>query len=255
MSKIEIENLRFSYNGKDEVLKGLSLKIEKPSINVLLGLNGCGKTTLLKALVGILSVKNDAIFLCDQSIKGKRKRDLAKLVSFVPQLSTVDNDFPVIDYLLFGFVSELRFYELPTSSQMDKVCLAADKFEIFHLLDKRMSQISGGELQKVLICAAYLQQTPIIVLDEPLSALDLKNQALVVNLLKDLLNEGKTIVLSGHNPNIALALDAYVFLMKDGLVFDSGDASSIITKEKLTSIYGSNIVYSKEHSYDEISFK
>ena len=138
---------------------------------------------------------------------------------------------------------------------MDKVCLAADKFEIFHLLDKRMSQISGGELQKVLICAAYLQQTPIIVLDEPLSALDLKNQALVVNLLKDLLNEGKTIVLSGHNPNIALALDAYVFLMKDGLVFDSGDASSIITKEKLTSIYGSNIVYSKEHSYDEISFK
>ncbi len=254
MSKIKIDNLSFSYD-EEKTLENLSLIINEPSINVFLGLNGCGKTTLLKILSGLIIPKDNSVFIFDKSIKEISKKEIVKYIAFVPQLTSADNDFIVEDYLLFSFVSKLKFYEAPNSDQINKMHIAANKFEIDGLLKKKMNEISGGELQKILICAAYIQDTPIIILDEPLSALDLKNQGLVINIIRDLYNEGKIIILSTHNPNIALYLNANVFLLIDGKISSFGKAKDIIKKDILTAIYGSQIVYSKEHDYDEISIK
>jgi iron complex transport system ATP-binding protein len=113
---------------------------------------------------------------------------------------------------------------------------------ISHLLSKNIQHLSGGELQLVLITRALVQETPIILMDEPMSALDLGNQVKILKLIKELQRQKKTILFSSHNPNHALVLDANVCMIKDGQAIASGIASSCITQENLRTLYGDNVV-------------
>ena len=132
----------------------------------------------------------------------------------------------------------------------------AERFKITHLLDKKLGEISGGERQIVSICSAIIQDTDLVILDEPTSALDIKNQHTVLSIIKEIASEcGKTFILSSHNPNHALFLDSNVILLQNGKISVIGNAKEIITKESLSEIYGDNLCYSKDLSYDEVSFK
>ena len=131
----------------------------------------------------------------------------------------------------------------------------SEQLGISNLLDKEMGKISGGERQIVTIASCILQDTPIILLDEPMSALDLKNQNLVLSLLKTIAEKGKTIILSSHNPNNALFLNSNVALMDKGKIVKYGLSKETIKLDVLKDIYGNKICYSKDLPYDEISFK
>lgn len=255
MKKIEAKDVRFRYrrNGK-EVLDGLSLSCEAGTITVLLGLNGSGKTTLIKCLAGILTPKDGEIFLDGQNLRKLSVKERAKRMAYVAQRSGSTEDFLVKDYLLFGKVNQFRFYESPKKEDERDAEQLAKEFDITKLLDKKLCEISGGERQIVSICSALLQQTDLIILDEPTSALDIKNQSLVLSALKRIAQKGKTIILSSHNPNHALCLDSEVALMRDGKVTEFGHASDIVKPEILKQIYGDRIRYSKELSYEEVSF-
>ena len=253
MALLEIKNLSYSYKDNIKVLNNINLCIEKGSINVLLGLNGCGKTTLLRLMANLLKSKNSQILINNRNINDIKNKDRAKLVSYVPQLSSGEEDFLVQDFLLFGFVSDLNFYEQPKKEQIEKMHSASTKFEINSLLCKKLNELSGGERQKVYICASYLQNTPLIILDEPMSALDLKNQSLIINILEELKEEGKTIILSTHNPNIALTLDSNVILMNNGEIYRIGNCKDIIKVNVLKEIYGSKLISAKEVEYDEVT--
>ena len=235
------------------MLKDINLKIEEGTINVLLGLNGCGKTTLLKLIAHLLKVEDSKIFIKDDDVNNLNNRTRAKLISYVPQLSSSEEDFLVKDFLLFGFVSNLKFYEEPNQEHAIKMNDAARKVDIELLLNKKLNELSGGERQKVYICSAYLQDTPLIVLDEPMSALDLKNQSLIVDVLKELREEGKTIILSTHNPNIALVLDSKVILMNNGEIYRLGHCNDIVKVEILKTIYGDKLISTKEAEDDEVT--
>ena len=113
---------------------------------------------------------------------------------------------------------------------------------ISHLLSKNIQHLSGGELQLVLIARALVQETPIILMDEPMSALDLGNQVKILKLIEELKRQSKTILFSSHNPNHALVLDGNACMIKDGKVIASGVASSCITQENLCALYGNNVV-------------
>lgn len=253
MTLLEIKNLSYSYMKNQEVLKDINLKIEEGTINVLLGLNGCGKTTLLKLIAHLLKVEDSKIFINGNDLNSLNNRARAKLISYVPQLYNSEEDFLVKDFLLFGFVSNLKFYEEPKEEQVIRMNNAARKFNIESLLTKKLNELSGGERQKVYICSAYLQDTPLIVLDEPMSALDLKNQSLIVGVLKELREEGKTIILSTHNPNIALVLDSKVILMNNGEIYRLGHCNDIVKVEILKTIYGDKLISTKEAEYDEVT--
>ena len=124
------------------------------------------------------------------------------------------------------------------------------------MLDKKLGEISGGERQIVSICGAIVQDTDLIVLDEPTSALDIKNQHAVLSIIKKIAREqGKTFILSSHNPNHALYLDSNVLLLRNGAILTQGQAEDIINVEALKSVYGEDICYSMELVYKEISFK
>ena len=181
--KISIKNLSFRYSKNlKNVVDDLSLTIDEGSIMVLLGLNGCGKTTLIKLLAGLLPANSGTIEYDNEDIKNISIKERSKIFSYVPQKTYIADDFYVRDYLTYGFVNALKFYETPKQEQLDKVKELSEELGIENLLDKKMGKISGGERQIVTIASCLLQDTPIILLDEPTSALDLKNQNIVLSL-------------------------------------------------------------------------
>ena len=255
---IKTSNLSFKYDKKaaKPVLNSINLELKEGSVNVLLGLNGCGKTTLIKLLAGLEKPTEGVILYDEQDLQTIRIKERAKKFSYVPQQANVTNDVPVRQYLSYGTTNTLAFYEHPGKEEMKLVEDTAEKLHITHLLDKNLGEISGGELQIVLIACALIQRTPIMLLDEPTSALDMKNQNLVLSILKDIAREqNKTIVLSSHNPNHALFLDSNVVLIHDGVVREEGPAKELIKVEKLVPIYGDHVCVSKDLGYEEISFK
>lgn len=256
--KLEISNLSFKYDKKspDYVLKNIDLSFRPGSVNVLLGLNGCGKTTLIKLLAGLLKPNSGTIKYDSEDLNNIKIKKRATIFAYVSQKSNVTADIPVRQYLSYGTTNTLAFYENPGKEEMEIVEKTAKRFNITKLLDKNLSELSGGELQIVLIACAIIQNTEILLLDEPTSALDMKNQNLVLSLLKDISKEeNKTIILSSHNPNHALFLDANVVLMQNGAIYDEGYAKDLIKVDKLVSIYGDHVCVSKDLGYEEISFK
>ena len=219
------------------------------------GDTGAGKTTLIKLLSGLLEPISGEIFYDNRLLKNISIKERSKIFSYVSQKSINSDDFNVKDYLTYGVVNSLKFYEHPKDEHVIEVLQVSKKLNIEHLLDKKIGQLSGGEKQIITIAAAIIQNTPVIILDEPTSALDLKNQNSVLSLLKEIAKDGKTIILSSHNPNHALYLDGNVVVLKKGEIVEFGNAKDVISIEKLQDVYGDDICYSDQLNYREISFK
>ena len=256
MKMIEVKELSFQYQRKGKlVLDKLNFSCEKGTVNVLIGLNGSGKTTLIKTIAGLLENYQGEVFIDGENLKSLSIKERAKKMAYVSQRSNAVDDFPVLDYLLFGTVNKMNFYQSPKEEDKKRVLDCAKQFGIMHLIDKKLGEISGGERQIVSICAAIVQDTNLVILDEPTSALDIKNQHAVLSIIKKIAKEqGKTFILSSHNPNHSLYLNSNIFLLKSGTIVAQGRAEDIINIEALNTVYGDDICYSVELPYKEISF-
>ncbi len=256
MKMIDVKELSFRYQRKGKlVLDKLNFSCDKGTVNVLIGLNGSGKTTLIKTIAGLLENYQGEVFIDGENLKGLSIKERAKKMAYVAQRSNAVDDFPILDYLLFGTVNKMNFYQSPKEEDKKRVLDCAKQFGIKHLLDKKLGEISGGERQIVSICAAIVQDTNLVILDEPTSALDIKNQHAVLSIIKRIAKEqGKTFILSSHNPNHALYLSSNVFLLRHGKILAQGQAEDIINIEALKTVYGEDICYSAELPYKEISF-
>ena len=256
MKIIDVKDLSFKYQRKGKlVLDKLNFSCEKGTVNVLIGLNGSGKTTLIKTIAGLLENYQGEVFIEGADLEGLSIKERAKKMAYVAQRSNAVDDFPILDYLLFGTVNKMNFYQSPKKEDKKRVLDCAKQFGITHLLDKKLGEISGGERQIVSICAAIVQDTNLVILDEPTSALDIKNQHAVLSIIKRIAKEqGKTFILSSHNPNHALYLSSNVFLLRHGKILAQGQAEDIINIEALKTVYGEDICYSAELPYKEISF-
>jgi len=254
--KIKINKLFFTYAGTTKVvLKNMNAEINEGTVNVVLGLNGSGKTTLIRLLAGLYKPDSGSIIYDDKSLNKISIKERSKIFAYVSQHSNAINDILVKDYLTYGFVNALKFYKSPSKEQFDRVEKIAKKMQIAKLLNKNLGDLSGGERQIVSIAVCLLQDTPIILLDEPTSALDLKNQNLVLSLLNEIAKEGKTVILSSHNPNHALFLDSNVILLNKGKIEMFDKAEKVIKVDVLEEIYGKKLCLSSELNYQEVSFK
>ena len=233
MKMIDVQNLSFRYQRKGKlVLDKLDFSCEKGMVNVLIGLNGSGKTTLIKTIAGLLENYQGEVFLDGKNLRDLSIKERAKKMAYVSQRSNTVDDFPILDYLLFGTVNKMNFYQSPKEEDKKRVLDCAEQFGITHLLDRKLGEISGGERQIVCICGAIVQNTDLVVLDEPTSALDIKNQHAVLSIIKRIAREQeKTFILSSHNPNHALYLDSNVCLLKNGQIIVQGQGRDIINVE------------------------
>lgn len=252
MTEIEVKNLCFTYD-KVEVLKNLSFSIKQNTTTILLGLNGSGKSTLIKLLTGLLSAKIGAIYIRGKDIKEYSTIELSKMVAYVPQTITNDNDFYVEEYVTFGMMNTLKFYKSPSKEDYEKTKMLLIKMGIQNLSRKRMNELSGGQRQLVVIARAIVQDSQIIILDEPTSSLDYKNQELVLKTLGDLQNKGKTIIFSCHNPSIAMLLNSEILVLDSGQLKAQGNARSLLTPEFLKQLYGCELVSCKDLPYEDVS--
>lgn len=252
MTKIKVKDLCYSYD-KELVLKNVNLSVDDKTINVLLGLNGSGKTTFIKLLTGILKTPKGSIFINGKDIINYSISELSKVISYVPQLIVDDNDFLVLDYLSFGKMNTIKFYSAPKKADYDKVRTIAQELFISSLLTKKMNELSGGQRQLVVIARAVIQDSQIIIMDEPISSIDYHFLDKIIRYLDKLQRLGKTIILSCHNPSIPLLLNANIVVLEKGVVKLQGNAREKLSITTLEDIYKCKMKFCSDLPYQEVS--
>lgn len=250
---IHIENLCFSYE-KALVLKHLSMDIEPDRICFIMGNNGSGKTTLLKNLMGFLVPQSGDILIQGKSITSLDRRVMSKLISYVPQAIHLNTDFTVVDYLSLGRTPYTGF----SSKLSDEDYRVIEKYSVMlgtdSIYDVPFNKLSGGQKQIVAIARSLIQDTPLIIMDEPMSALDIGKQVDVLNVLQNLTLEQKTIILTTHNPNHALAINSDSCFLQHGEIVAFGRSDEIICESLLQDIYGENITLDHGEKADSVVF-
>lgn len=247
MAILEINNIDFSYNEKS-VLKDISLSISKGEFLSIIGPNGSGKSTILKLITKLNTPNKGEILLNNVNIKDINQRDLAKSISLVPQNTYIEYEFSVKELITMGRFPYKKRFERESKDDYAIVNKAMERTNTKYLEDRLITEISGGETQRVTIARALAQETDIILLDEPTSFLDINHQIEILNLLRDLnKEEKKTILLVIHDINLAARYSDRIMILKDGLVMDIGQPEDVITKENILKAYNlkAEIEYNK----------
>ena len=241
------ENISFSYD-HDPVLKNISISIKPGEIVGIIGPNGSGKSTLLKALAGIIKCTTKCIYYKNKEISSMKKKDIASIVSWIPQENPMVFAFKVIDVVLMG----RHPYMSPLSFENDEGYRIAhdamEKTDTFQFAQRLFNNLSSGERQRVLIASAIAQEPEIMLLDEPTSALDIKYQLEILMILKHL-NELKnmSIVLALHDLHLASRFCKRLILINNGQIIADGSPEKVIKKNLLEEVYGVKInIFSKD---------
>ncbi len=233
---IDISDAAFAYNGQP-VWQNLNLSVRKGELLCLLGANGCGKTTLLNCIHGDLRLEKGCIRIKGEPIERMSGIRIARQIGMVFQEHTTSFPYSVLDVVLMGRGPHLSMFETPSKKDRDIALTSLKDMGILGLKDKKFTQISGGEKQLVLIARTLAQQPEVILMDEPTSSLDFKNQALVLSIIRNLTRIGLTIIMTSHFPNHALLCADRVALMNRGSLVGIGETHSIMTEENLEKTY------------------
>lgn len=237
---VHLDDVYFSYE-KNLVLKNLTAEIKENRICFIMGNNGSGKTTLLKNIMGFLVPQSGNVYIKGKTASTLDHHTMSKLVSYVPQAIQLNTDFKVIDYLALGRTPHSGFLNRLGESDYEIIDKYSYRFGIEDFLQIEFNKLSGGQKQMIAIVRSLIQDTPIVVLDEPMSALDIGKQVDLLKSFRELTNEGKTFIMTTHNPNHALAVDCDVCFLKHGEIVAFGRSEEIIDERLLHEIYGSNI--------------
>ncbi|AAB90807.1 MULTISPECIES: ABC transporter ATP-binding protein [Archaeoglobus] len=230
---IEVRSLYYSYNSKP-VIQDLEFEAERGEFVFILGPNGSGKTTLLKCMAGILKPKG-AVLVEKVSIDRLSGRDLARKLAYVPQRS--DSGFlTVYDVVLLGRRPYMGFSPSDEDYRIVEDVLSLLDLKKFSY--RRINELSGGELQKVMIARALAQKPKILLLDEPTNNLDVKNQIEIMKLLRKIADEKEISVISTmHDLNLAAIFADKIVMLKNGRIFASG-GKEVLTQENIKEVYG-----------------
>lgn len=237
MDFLSLKNISYK-NGNNEILKGLNIEFKKGQFYIIVGPNGSGKTTVLKTIIKNIVPSKGYIELEGNNLKNIKARNLASRLSYIPQNTNVDIEFTCYDLVMMSRNYKLKTFQSESKKDKDIVIDAMKKMEVLHLKDKAITEISGGEKQRVILARAIAQETSSIILDEPISNLDIKHQILVMEYLKKLREEGKTIITVLHDLNFALNYADYGILVSKGKVFSQGKIEDVITPKTIKEVYG-----------------
>ena len=235
---IDIQNLTCRL-GSQTVLDGLDLHIERGSFCALLGANGCGKTTLLRCISGLLHPQGGTILLEGRPIEDYTIRERSRQLSLVRQQPSNDFDFSAFEIVLMGRNPYQRKLQNESQADWDLVERCMRQNGTWQLRFAHPHEMSGGELQRVMIARALAQTTPIMLLDEPTSNLDIAHQLGIMEFLARLNHEeGKTILIVVHDLNLALQYCPQAALLHEGRLYAHGAAADILTPSNIESLYG-----------------
>ena len=237
---LSINNLTFSYD-KKPVLDGLTFEVSAGDFCAVIGPNGSGKSTLLKAVSGLLpeTAVRTAVSVDGQPLADYTPLELARKVAYVPQRVDIVFDFTVFDTVMMGRHPHQSRWETGTPHDREVVTEMLDKTGVLALKDRMLSQLSGGEVQRVMIARAMAQQTPILLLDEPLSNLDVTHKFEVMRLLRALNREQNvTVLIVVHDFAFAKQFATTTLLLKSGKRLAYGPTDEVIILPMIRDAFG-----------------
>lgn len=239
---VEISNVSYSYETNKQILHDINLNIYAGEVLCILGCNGCGKSTLLKTLIGNYRNFQGNIIINQKNLKKISATELAQQLTIVFQEHTAPFPYSVYDIVKMGRSPHLSVLGVLSKEDKEIVELAMEQVGVTYLRDQPYTQISGGERQLVLIARAIAQKTDIILLDEPTSQLDFRNQMVILKTLHTLAKKFNiAIVMTTHSPDQALIFPSKVALMYKGTFITYGKGEEVLTDENLTKVYNMGV--------------
>jgi iron complex transport system ATP-binding protein len=244
MIELEMQKVSLGYN-HHPILKDLNLKVSPGELLGLIGPNGCGKSTLIKAFSHIINPLSGAILVDGRVISGIPRRELARLVGVVPQIPLLPSTFSAFEIVLMGRNPHLGLFQSEGPRDWNLALQAMEKTATQSLADRRVNELSGGEIQCLLIARVLVQETKAILLDEPTANLDIGRQVEILDLMKDLCRNHNLAVLAAlHDLNLATQYCDRLVLIHDGHIHAEGKPSEVITNSNIKQVYGAeNCVY------------
>jgi len=253
--KLEVRGVSFAYHnthhGKSKtdisVLNNVSFSIDSGEMVSFLGRNGAGKTTLLRIIPSFLTPSKGEVLIDGISVKSMNLQERAKAIAYIPQFAKTAFAYTVKESVLMGRSPYISIFGKPTKDDEEHAFEVMEELGISSLAYRPTNEISGGELQLVLIARALMQDAKLLILDEPTSFLDYSNQLLVLEKAMELVKKGYSCLYSTHNPDLALAYSTRVLAM------DKGQISFSVKPEELEGSNALSTIYKRSLTVEKIS--
>jgi iron complex transport system ATP-binding protein len=234
---LDIKSLTVDYDNT-EILKDISLHISSGETLAVIGPNGAGKSTLIKTVSGVLRPRGGSVWIDGTNLASLSPLQRARYLAVVPQARLLPPAFTVQQTVLLGRTPYLGWLGRASRADEAQVERAMQFTHLNHLGDRRVGELSGGEQQRVLLARALAQDTPVLLLDEPTTHLDLEHQSSFLNLVKNMVSQKNLAVLMVlHDLNLAGLYADRVALLVDGQLHALGSPETVLTAENLSAVY------------------
>ena len=236
---IELRDLTVRF-GSTEAVRELSLEVSNDEWVMLIGPNGAGKTSVLRALCGLLPF-DGAARVDGRDVGTFGRRELARLMAFVPQNPATPSELTVAEYVLLGRTPHLGYLGVDGRRDRKAVAHALERLDLLPFAERGLGSLSGGELQRAVLARALAQEAPILLLDEPTTSLDLGRQQQALELIDSLRRNGLTVLSTMHDLTLAGQYADRLVLLDRGTVAVEGTPSEVLSTANLAAYYGASV--------------
>ncbi|OCG71465.1 iron ABC transporter permease [Gilliamella sp. Occ3-1] len=238
---LKVDDITVTYNNGHTAIYDASFSLNGGTICALVGINGSGKSTLFKSIMGMVHPTRGRVTFNDFSVKQALKQNI---IAYVPQTEEVDWDFPVLvsDVVMMGRYGHMSFLRIPSKEDKKQVDIALERVNMLDFKHRQIGELSGGQKKRVFLARALAQQGKVLLLDEPFTGVDVKTENAIIDLLKDLREEGHLILVSTHNlGSVPEFCDQVVLINQTVLAF--GPTKTTFTPQNLMTTFGGALRY------------
>jgi len=247
---LEVNNIHFSIDGK-KILEGISARFEPGRIHGIIGPNGSGKSTLLKNICRIWEPQSGSIVINGKDYSEIPRKELSTMVTLVPQNTTIGFPISVFDIVSMGRNPHLGRFEGVRKKDREIIERALQQTNISALKDRNINELSGGEGQLAIIARAIATEASLVLLDEPTSELDVKHTLEIIDILYEFKDQGKTILVTIHDLNLARRFCDRITILCRGKLFYSGTPEDAFAEENIKQVFGVNV---REYKHNDTTF-